>query len=633
MIQLAEREDSKSSRERADLMRALSFDAVQGLGRKVQEEHMKRLGAVKDEFSKRWIKNGRRLTDQDYLDLNRAKTDIDQSIAQMKFNVSLYWKTANDIKQNPDLYHYSTVENLKKYMDEGDVGRNLDDVIRYMPDMNKYLWESFGNLRSTSQQKKLTGTDMERGVDIYTYSNKDEISTQVRSGLENNAYYQSLKQSDDPYVREQADKAVENFINQISTTRPHEATLTDSRRKEISRQQMSPYYKRLATKYGFTNMSQGEIANAVYFNDFAKRLLGHDEDALELLAKKRGFKNYEVKASGDVVFYDKKGVEVGSIPALESDDPDIVRQAMTAALDLVPHTMEGKQKPTNIQNIIRTSWGETKVKNVAEITVLKELKDALSKKGNEREDYGPSARDDMAVLIEELLPDSKVGSKFSTGGNRNLEIDDETFNLAKPSERKRMINHIGQEMGNESAAIIDEEPEGGEEPAGDLGYTIEIGAQDSIASRNNNPGNLEYIGQPEAEKGEARKNPDGSVMKRDGETVHWAKFESPEEGFEAVVQDIEAKQKGKTSTDLDGNSSIADFIKIYAAENKEKTERYLKFLEDNFGIKPGDKLKDVDARHLATAVVGQESSTKISAGEPEETASEAQLSKGSLDDL
>lgn len=133
----------------------------------------------------------------------------------------------------------------------------------------------------------------------------------------------------------------------------------------------------------------------------------------------------------------------------------------------------------------------------------------------------------------------------------------------------------------------------------DIGYDVVIGAQDSIAMRHNNPGNLMFVGQKGATKGESRG------------TGYWAKFENPLAGYQALISDIKAKQAGKTSTGLSGESTLSDFLSIYAPPHENKTRSYINKVSKALKITPNSKIKDIDPEKLAEQIALIESSTKI----------------------
>ena len=95
----------------------------------------------------------------------------------------------------------------------------------------------------------------------------------------------------------------------------------------------------------------------------------------------------------------------------------------------------------------------------------------------------------------------------------------------------------------------------------------------SITWKNHNPGAL-------------RSSP-FQAGTRDG----FAYFCDDEIGFFALIWDLWMKCQGKTSTGLNGESTIYDLIKIYSAEPKPKVDEYAKFIQERTGLGPNTKLK------------------------------------------
>ena len=88
----------------------------------------------------------------------------------------------------------------------------------------------------------------------------------------------------------------------------------------------------------------------------------------------------------------------------------------------------------------------------------------------------------------------------------------------------------------------------------------------SRAWRNHNPGNL-------------KKSPFAIATRDD-----FAVFINDETGFYALVWDIWQKAHGNTSTDLTGESSIYEFLKVYSGESDDEADRYARFVEKRTGI-------------------------------------------------
>lgn len=110
-----------------------------------------------------------------------------------------------------------------------------------------------------------------------------------------------------------------------------------------------------------------------------------------------------------------------------------------------------------------------------------------------------------------------------------------------------------------------------------------MATQQPLANRNNNPGNLRFVGQPGATLGEGG----------------FAKFATPRDGVVALMNDIEYKKSGKSSTGVTGDTTIADYVKKYAPPTENNTRQYVLNMVNDLGVSPYDKLKDVPTQSLA----------------------------------
>jgi hypothetical protein len=109
----------------------------------------------------------------------------------------------------------------------------------------------------------------------------------------------------------------------------------------------------------------------------------------------------------------------------------------------------------------------------------------------------------------------------------------------------------------------------------------------SLAERNNNPGNLRFIGQSGAVEG------DGG----------FAKFPDYNTGFIAMQKDLQAKQTGHTSTGLNSNSSLVDLIGKYApVGDGNDPKSYANTVARQLGITPNTPIGGINTRDLADAM-------------------------------
>lgn len=107
------------------------------------------------------------------------------------------------------------------------------------------------------------------------------------------------------------------------------------------------------------------------------------------------------------------------------------------------------------------------------------------------------------------------------------------------------------------------------------------GIANSVSTRNNNPGNLRYVGQSGA------LGPDSKG---------YAIFTSPEAGMSALQRQIELD----ASRDL----SIREFVNKYAPSSENNTSNYLAFIVNGLGVEPDSPLINVTGEDVKKNFLG-----------------------------
>lgn len=145
-------------------------------------------------------------------------------------------------------------------------------------------------------------------------------------------------------------------------------------------------------------------------------------------------------------------------------------------------------------------------------------------------------------------------------------------------------------------------------------YSVKIPLTSGIAYRNNNPGNLMFKNQPDAVIGEQRfKTINGEkipVLNSKGQPTYWAKFESPEKGFENVIRQVKIETSKR-------NLDLEQLVYKYSPPTENRTEEILTSWIRGLNKPPLNsisretKLTDIDSFELAKLIVRGESSTKV----------------------
>jgi len=83
-------------------------------------------------------------------------------------------------------------------------------------------------------------------------------------------------------------------------------------------------------------------------------------------------------------------------------------------------------------------------------------------------------------------------------------------------------------------------------------------------------------------------------------------FKTVQDGFNALVNDIEKKQSGR-STVLDSTSTIEEFVYIYAPQKENDTEMYLKKVLSFLGVDKDQPINEIDSHSMAKIILKLES--------------------------
>lgn len=115
--------------------------------------------------------------------------------------------------------------------------------------------------------------------------------------------------------------------------------------------------------------------------------------------------------------------------------------------------------------------------------------------------------------------------------------------------------------------------------------SIKLGS--NLARKNNNPGNLRFVGQAGATQGEGG----------------FARFSTPEAGVQAL--------KNQIALDASRGYTLEKFINKYAPPSENDTGLYVKQMAAALGASPNDRVSDLDLDQLTKAMARKESSSII----------------------
>jgi hypothetical protein len=129
------------------------------------------------------------------------------------------------------------------------------------------------------------------------------------------------------------------------------------------------------------------------------------------------------------------------------------------------------------------------------------------------------------------------------------------------------------------------------------------GVKAPLSVRNNNPGNLRFVNQPGATRGEGG----------------FAKFNSPEEGIEALRRQVYLDTQSRGLT-------LSQFIAKYAPPNENNTSRYVTYVSQQTGLKPNEIVPENMIPAVMQAIVkmeGGQAAYSYFYNQPTQTASRA----------
>lgn len=129
----------RMAKEREELVGALTFEAVEGLGQKAIDTHTQAVEDLQLKYATKLANQGE-LTTKDYLELSRDKMKVEQNLANYRDNVRKVREAQQFATTNPDKVHPNTLYNIQRYIKRGDVGSgDADRLIQPYFNMFKHL--------------------------------------------------------------------------------------------------------------------------------------------------------------------------------------------------------------------------------------------------------------------------------------------------------------------------------------------------------------------------------------------------------------------------------------------------------------------------------------------------------------
>ena len=122
VIDQYERRKKEGDQDRAAILKALSFEAIENASDKASRMLLDEYSAVEDKWTQRYYENGLRLSDKDYFELERDKRKLDQKAATVRGNVSNAMLVQNELLKNGDQYNKRSMKNWLDFQSQGKIG-------------------------------------------------------------------------------------------------------------------------------------------------------------------------------------------------------------------------------------------------------------------------------------------------------------------------------------------------------------------------------------------------------------------------------------------------------------------------------------------------------------------------------
>lgn len=481
MIRQSHQEKSQSARDRTAMLRALSFDTVRGLGRKVQEEHLNEMDSLRDKWSKKWIENGRKLTDRDYMELERDKANAEQKIGNLRNNVAQYAKYADEIKRHPDLFHVDTLDSMRKYAEEGDIGKEVYPLVKYMPDIEGYLESYIADIESNVPIRTEEQIQGDRAIRT-SGRTKQEIMNFLEPKLQQDPKFQSLMQSD-PYIQQKTLEALNSRLSKLTQTRTWDEPATETQIRRSKVEQLPQEHQKMVRDYNIDVTDKESLDWVKNQNDLTTKFLKGDKNVLENI-KGATKSNWGVVSDA---YMDRNGVIT-----LESSDrnkPNITFKVdnwenesevvgeKLKALEFLKGRVKGKDFRGS-SSYLFADW-DAKVEKKAEPVEKTYVRDWLNVPqsdvdNNETVEIGgeeynfmqKSYREQFAKDLKSMFPEDSFTVTGRIGrGRNNFTWKPEggtakEYNLYKKEDRDRLLRELEQKVGGSEPAATQESQSG-----------------------------------------------------------------------------------------------------------------------------------------------------------------------------
>ena len=450
MIEQNKADQTRRGKERTAMLKALDFTAVEGLSKKVSMEHLEQNNALTDKWAERWLTQGKKLTDKDYLELEQDKRKLQQDVADKKHNVAQVAYAQNQLKTNPYNWDPSSLDRLNTFIKEGNIGRDASQILVPQYDV---LGALQGRIKSPQFGKKETiKYDEASGKNIVTTSNAEAVDATVRSFIENDPKIQDMLNSPDPVVRERALADINSYREFHTREDVIQKPLSATEMKEKTKVNLTADQQAIDAKFDWTGkgMQRKHFQNMAELNNEIGAVLRKDREALNRLngTYVRGLGTVNraiVDNDGNVTLLggtSKSPREMTiNVPKDWGNKKEVTASMLGAADALRPDAMTSGKLPTNYTDFLEPEW-DTQVGDVAGNTLYEDLKEEAGKK---KPDHTV-----VTGLLEGLFEDETIEQKdkklFGLWAN-GVKFAGKKYKSDSPSDMEALIKAVKEKKG------------------------------------------------------------------------------------------------------------------------------------------------------------------------------------------
>lgn len=441
----AEADTTRQGKERAAMLKALDFSAVEGLSEQVSREHLDNVNDVTDKWARKWLEQGKKLTSNDYFDLERDKRGVEQNIAGKKHNVAQLAHAQNELRSRPYLYHPSSLERINEFVTEGNAGRDMTGILQPKFNMGRYLEETLKGVRAEMSDTETWNPDTKK-YDVVS-SNEPAVREKIQSLVATDPTIR--QQLQDPYLGKEYADIIEAFTR--SKVRSKETVKSPTTTDVHLVGKLTPAQQAIDAKYDWTGkgMERKHFQNMAELNDKIIPVLRKDRAALKALegdyVKGVGtVKRAIVDNDGNVVLIggSKKNrtTKMIDIPQDWNNEKE-VKAAMIGATDAFrPDAMTSGKIPTNYTDFLPTDW-ETNIGEVAGNTYYEDLKAEAAKENPNTE----------AIIsnLESLFEDEEIEKKEDSWliWKEGVVFDGKKYKTKTPADMKDLVKAVEKKRG------------------------------------------------------------------------------------------------------------------------------------------------------------------------------------------